>query len=91
MHLHGIVQAATLEEFPPGSDQVEMVLRVQGVGAGQPRKIIVPFNLLLREPDLDPDTIAGHAFQAEVAQDGPNRWVVEAIGFAGNRVLRSGE
>jgi hypothetical protein len=43
MHLRGIVQAADLEENPPGSDRIELVLRVQGVGPGQPRRIVIPY------------------------------------------------
>ena len=36
MHLHGIIRTATLEEIPPDSGNIEMVLKIQGVGAGQP-------------------------------------------------------
>ena len=88
MHLHGIVREAALEEFPPGSDRVEMVLKVQGVGAGQPRRIVIPFELLLRDPDLEPEAVAGHAFQAEVAEAETGRWLVAEITFASRRVLR---
>lgn len=91
MHLRGIVQSATLEEFPPGSDRVEMVLRVQGVGAGQPRKIVVPFEILLQEADLDPEAVAGHAFEAEVTEAEANRWLVTAIAVASRRILRAPE
>lgn len=91
MHMHGIVQSATLHENPPGSELIELVLRVQGVGAGQPRTIVVPYEVLLREADLDPETIAGHAFQAEVLEDGPKRWVVREIAFGDGRVLRDDE
>ncbi len=87
MHMHGIVQTAILEENPPGSESIEMVLVVQGVGRDQPRKIIIPFDLLLRDESLDVDRIQGHAFQAEVDEDGPKRWVVREIAFAGHRIL----
>ncbi|MBX6314255.1 MAG: hypothetical protein IRY99_15285 [Isosphaeraceae bacterium] len=91
MHLHGIVQTAELEENPPGSDRIEMVLRVQGVGPGQPRRLVIPFEMLLEDPSLEPETIAGHAFQAEVTEAEPRRWVVTAITFAARRVLREPE
>jgi hypothetical protein len=91
MTLRGIVQTATLEEFPPGSDRVEMVLKVQGVGAGQPRTIIVPFEILLQNEDLEPEAVAGHAFQAEVVEAKPKRWLVTAIAFAHHRILRPSE
>ncbi|HEX8203456.1 MAG TPA: hypothetical protein VF590_23470 [Isosphaeraceae bacterium] len=88
MQLRGIVRAASLEEYPPGGDRVEMVLKVQGVGAGQPRTIIIPFELLLRDQDLEPDAVLGHAFQAEAVEDGPGRWLVTTIAFAQGRILR---
>ena len=89
MQMHGIVMTATLAEEPPGSDLVEMRLLVQGVGRGQPRKIVVPMDLLVANPEIDPDAIQGHAFQAEVEEVSPQRWVATEIGFAQNRVLRS--
>ena len=30
-----------------------MVVRVQGVGAGQPRLLVIPFSVLLADPELD--------------------------------------
>ena len=45
-------------------------------------------DLLIAQPEIDPETIAGHAFDAEVRQEGPKRWVVESISFAARRVLR---
>ena len=33
MRIQGIVRVATLEENPPGSDRIEMLIRVQGVQA----------------------------------------------------------
>jgi hypothetical protein len=88
MNLHGIVMSATLEENPPGSDRIEMILRVQGVGAGQPRRVVVPFEILLNDSSLEPETIAGRAFQAEVVEGPDRRWVVTEIAVAENRVLR---
>ena len=73
MRIRGIVRTATLEENPPGSDQIEMVLRAQGVGPDQPRTFVVPYALLLADPDIDPDAIQGKRFEAEVdeAEPGP--------------------
>ncbi len=68
MRIRGIVRTATLEENPPGSDQIEMVLRVQGVGPGQPRTLVVPYELLLADPDLDADAIQGKGFEAEAEE-----------------------
>jgi hypothetical protein len=89
MFIRGIVQTAGLAENPPGSDVIEMVLKVQGVGPGQPRTIVVPLDLLVADPTLDPESVAGHGFEAEVVEAEPKRWVVESITFAGRRVLRS--
>lgn len=88
MLLRGIVQTATLQEHPPGSDQIELVLRVQGVGPGQPRALVVPFHLLLDDPTLDADSMAGHGFQAEVEQAPDGRWMAVEISLAPRRVLR---
>jgi len=91
MHIRGIVRTATLEENPPGSDRVEMVLRVQGVGPGQPRTLIVPYELLLADSDLDADAVQGKGFEAEADETDPGRWVVGEISFATGRVLRESE
>jgi hypothetical protein len=91
MRIRGIVRTATLEENPPGSDRIEMVLHVQGVGPGQPRTFIVPYELLLADPDLDPDAIQGKRFEAEVEQVEPARWVVGEIAFASGQFLRKPE
>ena len=88
MRIRGIVQAAELDENPPGSDRIEMILWVQGVGPDKPKRIVVPYELLLQDPDLDADRARGHGFQAEVSQDEEGRWVVAEIGFAAGRVLR---
>lgn len=88
MHLHGIVMTATLEPDPADPDLVEMHLLLQGVGPGQPRRIVVPMAILIAEPDIEPELVVGHAFEAEVEEVAPKRWVAEAIQFARNRVLR---
>jgi hypothetical protein len=88
MHLRGIVQTASLDENPPGSDTIEMTLRLQGVGPGQPRKAVIPYAMLLDDDSLDPEAIAGRAFEAEVEQDDQKRWLVSRITFA-SRVLRA--
>jgi hypothetical protein len=89
MRIRGIVQSATLQENPPGTDQIEMVLRVQGVGPGQPRILVVPYELLLTDEGLDPDLVPGKGFQAEVGEDPSGRWIVLEVVFAEGRVLRA--
>jgi len=91
MQVRGIVRTATLEENPPGTDQIEMVLRVQGVRPGQPRVLVVPYELLLGDAALDPDQVLGKGFQAEAVEDASGRWVVVAIEVAGGRWLRAPE
>lgn len=88
MTIRGIVRTATLEENPPGSDRIEMLLRVQGVGAGQPRLLVVPFDLLVADPDLDADSLAGRGFEAEAEQAADGRWTIAEIVFASGNVLR---
>jgi hypothetical protein len=90
MHLHGIIQTATLEEIPPESGNLEIVLKVQGVGPGHPRTLVIPNALLLNDESLDPDAIQGRAFDAEVEQDPSRRWIICRIAFA-SRVLRPPE
>ena len=77
MRIRGIVRTATLEENPPGSERIEMVLRVQGVGPNQPRTFVVPYELLLADPELDAESVPGKRFEAEVDEAEPGRWVVE--------------
>jgi hypothetical protein len=60
----------------------------QGVGPNKPREIIVPYELLLKDPALDPDQVQGHGFQATVEQDEAGRWIVTEIGFTVGRALR---
>jgi hypothetical protein len=88
MRIRGIVMRAELEENPPASDRIELVIWAQGVGPNRPKRIVIPFDLLLEDPTLDPETIQGHGFEAEVEDVGEDRWVVSAIGFAAGRVLR---
>ena len=88
MRIRGIVRTATLEENPPGSDRIELILRVQGVGPGQPRTLVVPYELLLADPELDPDAVPGKRFEAEVDEAEPGRWVVGEIAFASGQFLR---
>jgi hypothetical protein len=88
MRIRGIVRTAVLEENPPGSDRIEMILRVQGVRPGQPRALVIPFEFLLSDQSLDPDQVQGKGFEAEVAQDEAGRWVASAISIAASRVLR---
>jgi hypothetical protein len=91
MQVRGIVQNAELRENPPGSDRIEMILWGQGVGRDKPRSVVVPYELLLEDPSLDPDAIRGHGFQATVELDEGGRWIVREIGFASGRVLRQPE
>jgi hypothetical protein len=87
VRIKGIVRSATLEENPAGSDRIEMTLKVQGVEAGQPRTLVVPFDLLLGDESLGPDEAAGKGFEAEAEEVG-GRWVVSWIALATGRVLR---
>ena len=91
MRVKGIVRVATLEENPPGSDQIEMMVRVQGVRPEQPRLLVIPYDLLLTDAALDPEHIQGKGFEAELSQDSSGRWVVSEIAFATGRVLRAPE
>ena len=87
MYLRGLIQSADLDESPPDSGNIEMVVRVQGVGPSQPRRLVVPHALLLRDETLDPESVVGRAFDAEVEQDDQGRWIVHTIALA-SRVLR---
>jgi len=88
MLIHGIIQSAHLQENPPGTDSIEMVIKVQGVGPGQPRTLVVPFTLLVEDESLNPESVGGRAFEADVDEQTPGRWVVERIAVAQKRVLR---
>jgi hypothetical protein len=89
MRIRGIVRVATLEENPPGSDQIEMLIKVQGVRPEQPRLLVVPYELLLGDETLEPEQVQGKGFDAEVNEDPAGRWVVAEIAFATGRVLRA--
>jgi hypothetical protein len=89
MRIKGIVRIATLQENPPGSDQIELLIRVQGVRPDQPRLLVVPYELLLSDETLDPELVQGKGFEAEVAEAADGRWVVAEIAFATGRVLRA--
>lgn len=86
--MRGIVQSAELTEAPGGGEAVEMALVVQGVRPGQPRRLVVPFELLLADESLEPASIKGHGFAAEVEEEAPGRWVVREIALGPGRVLR---
>jgi hypothetical protein len=88
VRIRGIVRTATLEENPPGTDRIEMILRVQGVRPDQPRLLVVPYELLLEDPSLDPEQIQGKGFDAELDQDSGGRWVISELALASGRVLR---
>ena len=87
MRLHGVIRTAELRESH--SDEVEMLVRVQGVAPDQPRLLVIPFSLLINDPTLDADTIVGRGFEADVEQDADGRWVVAQIALA-RRILRLG-
>lgn len=91
MRIRGIVRVATLEENPPGSEFIEMHIRAQGVRPDQPRLLVVPHELLLRDHTLDPERIQGKGFEAEVIETSPGRWIVTKITLATGRVLRAPE
>jgi hypothetical protein len=89
MRIRGIVRTAALEENPPSSDRIEMILRVQGVRPDQPRVLVVPYEMLLEEPSIDSEQVQGKGFEADVDRDESGRWVVSQISFAPGRVLRA--
>jgi hypothetical protein len=87
VRLNGVIRSAELQEDPSGNDRVEMVLVIQGVSPGQPRRVIVPFELLIGDESLDPDQVTGRRFEAEVAEEPQGRHVIQQIRL-GARVLR---
>jgi hypothetical protein len=88
MQMHGIVMTAELVEAPNDPNSVEVHLMVQGVKPGQPRRVVIPMSVLVAQPDIEPEAIRGHGFEAEVIEEGPKRWIVESIQFAARSVLR---
>ena len=91
MRIRGIVRVATLQENPPGSDQIEMVIRAQGVRPDQPRLLVIPYELLLGDDTLEPEHVQGKGFEAEIHEKTAGEWVVAEIAFASGRVLRAPE
>jgi hypothetical protein len=89
MRIKGIVRVAELQENPPGTDQIEMLIRVQGVRPEQPRLLVVPYEMLLGDEMLEPEQVQGKGFEAEVNEDPDGRWLVAEIAFATGRVLRA--
>lgn len=87
MTIRGIVQFAELCEQPAGSGRIEMILQAQGVGRDQPRRLIVPFEMLLADPSLEPESMVGKGFEAEITQDPGQRWVVGRLGLAARDLL----
>jgi hypothetical protein len=90
MHLHGFVMSAELVEEPPDSGTIELILRVQGVGPGQPRRLVVPFEMLLADESLNPEGVKGRPFEAEAGEERPGRWVVATLAVGDRRILRDG-
>ncbi len=88
MRIRGIIRSGELVESRHDSNQVELILQLQGVGPAQPRRVVVPQEVLVREDWLDPDQVAGHGIEAEVELDGDGRYVVVEIQLGGGRVLR---
>ena len=91
MRIRGIIRVAALQENPPGTDQIEMLIRVQGVRPEQPRLLVVPYEMLLGDEMLEPEQVQGKGFEAEVNEDPDGRWLVAEIAFATGRVLRAPE
>jgi hypothetical protein len=91
MRIKGIVRVATLEENPPGSDRIEMRIRVQGVRPEQPRLLVIPYELLVADETLEPEQVQGKGFDADVDQNAAGEWIVSEIAFASGRVLRAPE
>ncbi len=87
MLIRGIIQSAELAEDPPDSGRIEMIIRVQGVGRDQPRRLVIPLEVLLDQPSLDPDSMHGRSFEADVEQDPTQRWVVRRIHVAIKDIL----
>jgi hypothetical protein len=90
MQIRGVVRTADLQEHPADSDRIELVLNVQGVSPGQPRKLVVPYEYLLRDTSLGPEGVQGRGFAAFVRQDESGRWLVEELSVA-SKVLRTGQ
>ena len=91
MTLKGFIQSAELVEDTSGPDRVMMIARVQGVGPGQPRKILIPFEILIIQDELDVEQMAGRAFRAECSGVENAFGLVIAIEVGPARVLRNAD
>jgi hypothetical protein len=81
MRIRGIVQDAWIDENPPRSQTIEMLLRVRDVGPDGPDLLVVPSELLFADPGLEPRSIAGQGFEAEVETSADGRWLVRFVQF----------
>jgi len=89
--IKGFIRHAELREDPADADRVQLIASVQGVGPGQPRKILIPFEILVTHDELDADHMAGRAFRAEFETVDNGAGVVTAIEVGPSRVLREGD
>jgi len=89
--IKGFIQSAELLQDPASDDRVMMVARVQGVGPGQPRKILIPFEILIAQEDLDPETMAGRAFMGSYEQVIEATALINYIEVGPARILRRPE
>ena len=64
-----------------------MVLDVQGVGVGQPRRLVIPFEYLVNNEGIEPEDLAGRGFLADVVENEGSRWVVTELALT-SKVLR---
>ena len=90
MRIRGIVQDAWIEENPPRSQTIELLLRVLDVGPDEPDLLVVPSELLLADPALDPRSIAGRGFEAEVESTADGRWLVRFVQFGESGMTEDG-
>lgn len=90
IRIRGIVQAAELVEVDPEAGLIEMVIKAQGVGPNQPRRLVVPHDLLLADLELDPESVQGKGFEALAQENADGRWIVSAIALAG-RMLKAND
>jgi len=91
MTIRGFIRSAELLQDPASEDRVNLLAAVQGVGPGQPRKILIPFEILVAQDDLDPDQLAGRAFRAEILCVENGMGIIAAIEVGPGRILRESE
>jgi len=91
MTIRGFIRSAELLQDPASEDRVNLLAAVQGVGPGQPRKILIPFEILVAQDDLDPDQLAGRAFRAEILCVENGTGIIAAIEVGPGRILRESE